>query len=127
MLSVERSWIDRNNQFITVRHKTGRRVAVGLYPATLELIDATFPPERKLIWPLSVSREWMRQTFCKIVEIAGVSGSLKWLRAGSGTSVDELHGHGEQHLGNSRAIFERHYLCRKLQVRMPQEVIFSRG
>jgi hypothetical protein len=122
MLAVVRSWIGADGEFVTVRHKTGKRVKVGFHESTLAVIDGTFPPERKLIWPLTISREMMRKTFHELVESAKVGGSLKWLRSGSGTSVDELHGHGEQHLGNTRQIFERHYLCSSLQARLPEEV-----
>jgi len=125
MLAVERSWIQPNGEFITVRHKTGKRVKVGLWPSTITLIDATFPPERELIWPLTISREMMRRTFATIARKAKLGGSLKWLRAGSGTSVDELHGHGEQHLGNTRQVFEQHYLCSTLQARLPEEAVFG--
>lgn len=126
LLAVQRSWISVAGTLDTVRHKTGRRVSVGFYPATLSAIDATFPPERQLIWPLTISREMMRRTFTVIAKSAGLAGSLKWLRSGSGTSVDELHGHGEWHLGNTRAVFERHYLCCRSRVAMPEEVVASR-
>lgn len=122
LLDVRREWIGADGEFTTVRRKTGKRVVVGLHPATLTEIDATFPPERELIWPLTVSREMMRRTFAKLARLAGVGGSLKWLRAGSGTSVDERHGHGEWHLGNTRQVFERHYLCHSLRARLPAEI-----
>lgn len=122
LLDVRREWIGADGEFTTVRRKTGRRVVVGLHERTLTEIDATFPPERELIWPLTVSREMMRRTFAKLARLAGVGGSLKWLRAGSGTSVDERHGHGEWHLGNTRQVFERHYLCHSLRARLPAEI-----
>lgn len=100
----------------------GKRVVVAFSDRTMTAIDATFPPERRVIWPLSVSREMMRRTFVSVAKKAGCGGTLKWLRAGSGTSVEELYGRGEQHLGNTRQVFERHYLCRADVARLPAAV-----
>lgn len=122
LLAVERDWIRPDQTMTTVRKKTGKRVVVAFRDQTLTAIDATFPPERRLIWPLTVSREMMRKTFAAMASRAGVGGTLKWLRAGSGTSVDELHGRGEAHLGNTRQVFERHYLCRSAVARLPASV-----
>jgi hypothetical protein len=125
-LLVDRHWLDEHNEFTAIRSKTGKIVKVGFWPSTMKLIAATFPPERDLLWPLTITREAMRIQFKKIARRAGVGGTLKLLRSGSGTSVDELHGHGERHLGNTRAIFERHYLCGVLRARLPQEIPYSK-
>lgn len=122
LLAVEREWIRPDQTMTTVRRKSGKRVTVAFSDRTMTAIDATFPPERRLIWPLSVSREMMRRTFASIAKKAGCGGTLKWLRAGSGTSVEELYGRGEAHLGNTRQVFERHYLCRSSVARLPAAV-----
>lgn len=40
-----------------------------------------------------------------------MEGSIGKLRHSSGTAAEIIHpGHGHEHLGNTRDVFERHYL-----------------
>ena len=49
--------------------------------------------------------------FSRIVAKAGLDGSFKKLRKSSGTRAEQLEpGRGHIHLGNSRKVFEQHYL-----------------
>lgn len=57
------------------------------------------------------SAESFRKEARKLISAAGLPGSLKWLRSGSGSNFERLHpGRGHEHLGNTRAVFEAHYL-----------------
>jgi hypothetical protein len=91
------------------RHKTGSEVLVWL---PVELVNHV---TAGLVWPRPWSAEWDRRTFQKIAAAAGLVGTMKKLRRSSGVSVEILHpGHGHEHLGNSRRVFERHYLRRRI-------------
>jgi len=65
-------------------------------------------------WPFSRDRLW--RWFRRIVESAGLRtpkqrmGLFHRLRRTSGSLVEAAGGDGSRHLGNSRAVFERHYL-----------------
>ncbi len=91
-----------------LRSKTGKPVVTAM---PVDLI-AQLPPSDP-IWPLKISPEMFRRRFAQIVKIAGLRGSFKTLRKSSGTGVEMLHpGRGHEHLGNSRKVFETHYLAR---------------
>ena len=88
------------------RQKTGRPVIVAVPADLLRRL-----PESGPCWPRRFSREYFRRTFRKIVARAGLRGTFKKLRKSSGTSVESLHpGCGHIHLGNTRRVFELHYL-----------------
>ena len=124
--SLERAWIPASGQLTVVQSKSGKVVRNVLRESTLELIDKMFPPERRLIWPLDIGGRQFRRQGRSIVKRAGMQGSLKWLRSGSGTLVEELYpGRGHEHLGNTRAVFEKSYLSPDLiqsPVPMPPEL-----
>ena len=91
------------------RHKTGSEVQVWIP------LDLVAHVASGLVWPRPWSAEWDRRTFQKIAAAAGLAGTMKKLRRSSGVSVEILHpGHGHEHLGNSRPVFERHYLRRRI-------------
>lgn len=100
-------------QFAIVQHKTGRRIWLQLRPATLAAIETcvSAQPGRAMVWPLFGRIETWRKAARQIVRAAGLPGSIGRLRASSGTDVETHHpGWGHRHLGNSAAVFERHYL-----------------
>jgi hypothetical protein len=108
--SMEFGWIPPSGQLTIIRHKTGKKVRIGFHPITLAEIAATFPPPRAKLWPLWATKRAMHMEGRKLIIHAGLRGSLKWLRSGSGSNVEAMHpGEGHRHLGNTRAIFERHY------------------
>ena len=77
----------------------------------MEAIDASFPPDRELIWPLWGRLGCWRRAAKRLVRAAGLPGSIGRLRHSSGTAVEIKHpGRGHEHLGNTRAVFERNYL-----------------
>lgn len=108
---IERRWITRSRRLQIVQHKTGRLHVVAIRESTLEAIDRSFPPSRRLIWPRwCCLRNW-RIYARNLVKLAGLSGSIGRLRHASGTAAELAHpGRGHEHLGNTRQVFERHYL-----------------
>jgi hypothetical protein len=110
-LPLERGWIPPDGRLQIIQRKTGGRHVAQLRPSTIAAIDATFPPARRRCWPLYCClREW-RRAAAELVRSAGLSGSIGRLRHSSGTAAEVAHpGRGHEHLGNGRAVFERHYL-----------------
>ena len=91
-----------------VRSKTGRSVLTAM---PVDLIPQL--PKGDPIWPLKISPEMFRRRFAKIVKVAKLKGTFKTLRKSSGTGVEAAClGRGHEHLGNSRKVFETHYLAR---------------
>lgn len=98
-------------RIVHVQRKTGKRIAVTFRPATIEAIHRTTPPDRLLAFPLWGRLELFRRQGRGLVKRAGLPGSLKCLRSGSGTAVEKQSpGRGHEHLGNTRLVFERNYL-----------------
>jgi integrase len=88
------------------RQKTGKLVVVAIPLWLLDLL-----PEDGPICPWDKTGEYMRRQFRAIVASAGLRGTFKTLRKTSGTIVESLHpGCGHLHLGNSRQVFELHYM-----------------
>lgn len=100
-----------SGRVVHVQRKTGKRIAVTFRPTTLEALHRTVPPERTLCWPLWARLDVFRRQAARLVKRAGLPGSLKCLRAGSGTAVEiQSPGRGHEHLGNTRRVFENNYL-----------------
>jgi integrase len=88
------------------RQKTKKLVVVAVPGWLLDLL-----PEEGPICPWKYTGEMLRREFRAIVVKAGLKGSFKTLRKTSGTIVESLHpGCGHLHLGNSRPVFELHYM-----------------
>jgi hypothetical protein len=80
-----------------------------LPPEIVATIRKSCPPRGPII-DFDRTPEWFRLRFRGLVQKAGLHGSFKTLRKTSGSLVELSHpGTGHKHLGNSRAIFERHY------------------
>lgn len=91
------------------RKKTGQMVVVAIPHPLLEKL-----PKTGKCWPRRFSNEYFRRYFRRGAKRAGLRGTFKKLRKTSGTSVEELHpGCGHMHLGNTRRVFEIHYLSRR--------------
>ena len=73
-----------------------------------------------LAWPWPHCRRHLFTQFRRIVEASGVPCPKRGhnlfhrLRRTSGTLVEAAGGDGARHLGHSRAVFEKHYLDRRL-------------
>lgn len=96
-----------------VQVKTGRVLYAHLQPATVKRIEkclAEHPRER--IWTLWGRVDQWRRQAARLVQLAGLPGSIGRLRHSSGSNVELLHpGQGHLHLGNTRKVFERHYFA----------------
>jgi integrase len=117
VLRIEPAWIQRQSDgsgaFTLVQSKVGRRINRTLRPETMRDIDATLPPERKLLFPLWSHRENFYKTVRLIVKTAGLTGTMKFIRRGSASEVEKLApGCGKLHLGHSPksvGLFEQSY------------------
>jgi integrase len=110
-LRVEQVVEAPDGRLVRIQHKTKKRIAVTFRDETIRALHRTLPPERALCWPLWGRLELFRREARLLVKIAGLPGSLKCLRSGSGTAVEiEAPGRGHEHLGNTRRVFERNYL-----------------
>lgn len=89
------------------RTKTSTAVVVAIPP---ELLDKL--PRQGKCWPRRFSNEYFRRYFRRVVKAAGLTGTFKKLRKSSGTAVEMRYpGCGHRHLGNTRRVFELHYLA----------------
>jgi integrase len=111
MRLVPREAIGDDGRCVLVQHKTGKIRKVHFRPETMAAINETFPPNRETVWPLWGRLEQWRRDAKKLVILAGLKGSIGLLRHSSGTAVEvQCPGRGHEHLGNTRAVFEKHYL-----------------
>jgi hypothetical protein len=101
--------------------KTGKTHFFRLTRETSEAIASTEPSGRSLLWPWSKSQCWLLKTIQRdILEPAGVSygrgrgGVFHKIRRPAGTLCEANGGDGARLLGNTRAVFERHYLDGRL-------------
>jgi hypothetical protein len=111
MRRISRDAIGDDGRCVLVQHKTGRLHRFRLRQETVAEVRAMFPPDRELVWPLWGRLELWRRQARLLVQLAGLRGSIGQLRHSSGTAVEVKYpGRGHEHLGNTRAVFERHYL-----------------
>ena len=75
-----------------------------------------YDKDRKTLWPWPCSREWLDEQLRELCKAAGVrygrvNGGL-WhkIRRTCGTLVEANGGDGAKAIGNTRRVFERHYL-----------------
>jgi len=100
-------WVDQQN-------KTRKPIRARLRPRTLAAIDAWGRGPEAVLWPLWGSDEAFRATWDRIVRDSGVAepGPWKKLRKSAGTAAEAIcPGAGHILLGNTRRVFERHYLA----------------
>lgn len=103
---LRREDIDQAGVIRFSRQKTGKRVLVAVPVDLLQELSAS-----GLLFPLATSGEYFRRCFRAIVKKTGLCGTFKKLRRSSGTAVEmQCPGRGHVHLGNTRAVFEAHYL-----------------
>jgi integrase len=96
--------------FVVVQNKTGKRVRHHLRDSTRAAM-ATLPVRAGPMWALWGRLENWRREAAKLVRKAGLPGAIGRLRHSSGTAVERIcPGRGHEHLGNTRQVFEAHYL-----------------
>lgn len=89
LLSLKREQIGSNGTLIIVQKKTGAPIMTRLPEDCMAAIEATFPPERDRIFPISnkVLFYWWKQ----LQSLSGIRGSPKWLRRSGATAVESEH------------------------------------
>ncbi len=100
----------RGEQIHWVQQKTGKPLARPIPTWVADLIYRTFPRGRPAWFGGVISYNRMRLYFAKISEMARLHGTMRKIRRSSGNSVEVKHpGFGHRHLGNTRAVFDKHY------------------
>lgn len=122
----------RPDGLVSVRQsKTGKVATFQFSPSTMEAIKSSLERcPRSIVIPWTASGETFRDQAKRLVKKAGVrEGTWKWIRRGSGTDVElQAPGAGHQHLGNTRAVFERSYGDRSILGRCvpsPRELVIE--
>ncbi len=111
---LERRTIGDDGSIFFRRGKTGSPVYVQIPPDVLAMIDKHCPNHGPIL-KRTMSKEWFRQILRGIFARAKLCGTFKTLRKSSGSGVEaESPGTGHRHLGNTRAIFEKHYEARRI-------------
>lgn len=110
--------VDLDARWIILRSSTDKS-HVGklreLSEQTATAIRVIYSPLRPLVWPWPYSREALDRRLRRVLEWAKVphgrsrGGLWHKFRRTSGTLVEAAGGDGAKHLGNTRAVFERHY------------------
>lgn len=96
--------------FVVVQNKTAKPVRHHLREATIEAMRR-LPVRRGPLWGLWGRIENWRREAAELVAAADLVGGIGRLRHSSGTAVESIaRGRGHEHLGNTRQVFERHYL-----------------
>lgn len=119
--AVERQAV-RDGWLFAVQRKTEKAIPPRpLAPSTLAELDVALPANRRLLCPWPYSEDHFCGEFRKIVEYSGLVGTWHKLRRSSGTAVEAEHpGFGAAHLGDTDAVFRRHYLDPRIAgVRVP--------
>jgi len=97
-------------------HKLRRDKLLWLPASAMRRIRRLPSHRRRLVWDWPYGRRWFFVMARRIIERAGVPCPKRGnhlfhrLRRTSGTLVEANGGDGARHLGNSRSVFERHYL-----------------
>jgi integrase len=113
-LAVESADLSITDCWVVFRTtKTRRERWAAIHEETARACEAIYNNRRPLVWPLGITRQQLDRRFRKILDRAGLPyrpGVLfRRLRQTSGTLIEANGGDGARHLGNGRAVFERHY------------------
>ena len=113
-----------------VATKTGQPRHCPLSDQTLAACRVIYDRARSLIWPWPQTRQTFDAHLMRILLAAGVSfgrahgGLLHKMRKTTGTLIETNGGDGAAFIGNSRRVFEAHYLdrrfCRNDLCRLPR-------
>jgi integrase len=122
----------RPDGLVSVRqNKTGKVATFQFSPSTMAALAASLQScPRSVVIPWTSSGETFRDQVTLLVKKAGIRpGTWKWIRRGSGTDVElQEPGTGHQHLGNTRAVFDRSYGDRTIigrQIPAPRELVVA--
>lgn len=103
---------DVGPDFIWKQHKTQRPVRVRLRASTLARIDAWGRDPHVILWPLPGTGPAWDSAWRQLVDMATIPyGPFKTIRKSAGTAAEaQQPGAGHLLLGNTRTVFERHYV-----------------
>lgn len=120
----------RPDGMVSVRqNKTGKISTFQFSPSTMAALAASLEKcPRALVIPWPASGETFRDQVTTLVKKAAVrAGTWKWIRRGSGSDVElQEPGAGHLHLGNTRAVFDRHYAAKAIigrKIPTPRELL----
>lgn len=117
LLRLRQTDVSPDGCIAIIQHKTGWPVLCRLEREEMAAIAATFPPDRKLLFPLDrkLVHFWMR----RLCTLAGLPGTTKWLRRSGATAVeDAFPGSAQQYLGQKTpGLAWRHYIDPRLLTR----------
>ena len=107
LFRLHESHVDpKTGRVVINRSRTGKRVVTSMPLELFERVRGS-----GLLFEPQTGAEHFRAEFSRIVTAAGLAGTFKKLRKSSGTFAERLEpGRGHQHLGNTRKVFETHYL-----------------
>lgn len=112
------SEIQPDGRVFRLRGKTQKPLAWVLSPATLSALEEIRSPEREFVFPLSGRLEVFRRDAKYVIQVvAGIPDrTLGDFRSGAGTDAELTHGTGagSKLLGNTPAVFDKHYAVRHL-------------
>lgn len=111
---VERKGISEDGSIFFRRGKTGSPVYVRVPEDVVALIDRHCPRTGPVL-KMWCSKETFRKVIRRLFAKSKLCGTFKTIRKSSGSLVEQqAPGTGHRHLGNTRAIFERHYEARRI-------------
>lgn len=119
LMAVECRDFDLDKRWLKLRAETAkerRARIVWLSEDTVFACREHWTPNRKLMWPWPLTPERRDQILRWILRTAGVrfgrgaGGSWHKFRRTSGTWIEALGGDGARHIGNTRKVFQQHYL-----------------
>lgn len=106
LLSLERDWIVRDNGqglLRIVQSKTQREHLCRISRSTMEVIDRVLAVKAsRLIWPMDFHRRKFFSEFQRILKVAEMTGSFRYLRRSAVTHAESLErGLGQRLAGHS--------------------------
>lgn len=106
LLAIRREDVPESGEVHIRRSRTGKAVVVYIPPRLVDHVESG------PVWEWHGHPDVFRQQFKRIVARAGVSpGPFKQLRRSAGSNVEaQCPGRGHLYLGNTRAVFEKHYM-----------------
>lgn len=103
--------IDGDGYCDWTQNKTGVHIRLRFSKKAMKAIRKHGFP---MIVPWAYSRHWFEKEFEQLRNEAGVlRGTWKWIRRSAGSYAD-ADGRGHELLGNTRAVFEKHYRVPKI-------------
>jgi len=110
LLSVPLSLVSTDRPFVIRQSKTEWPIVIRLPPQAIEAVLATVPPRRELFLPFSANVLYYHTL--RLLKLAGLPGSPKWLRKTGATAVELIQpGSAMAYLGHKTpGLAYRHYV-----------------